>query len=292
MLNLPKKLFCVDKQTHTAKQLPGRLPHYFMLELTAQCNFNCPYCYCLWHEFPLLSNKPLSTGEWQNIIAFLSKKKVDSLLFTGGEVLLRKDIKEIVSFARAQLPQGNLSLFTNSSLLTEDLFHFFKSMEIKLFTSLQGLESYSDMTGSHCSAEYLLANVRYARNNDWPMAVSITVTRQNKYEICNMFAAAAEAGACTIQVGAMMPQGRGKQHLELTLSRNEWECIKNQIRNMPNCGVPYTFCDEMICECRKHSKEIFNRFHNPDKTICRAGKDYGVISPNGIYRKCLHFYEE
>ena len=177
MLNQFKKLLCFDNQTHTAKKLPWYLPHYFMLELTALCNFNCPYCYCLWHEFPQLSNKHLSTGEWKNIIAFLSKKKVDSLLFTGGEVLLRQDIKEIVSFAREQLPQGKLSLFTNSSLLNEDLFHFFKSLEVKLFTSLQGLKTYSDMTGSRCSAEPLLANVRYAKNNDWPMAVSITVTR-------------------------------------------------------------------------------------------------------------------
>ena len=292
MLNQFKKLLCFNKQTHVAKKLPWRLPHYFMLELTARCNFNCPYCYCLWHEFPQLSNKQLSADEWQNIIAFLSKKKVDSLLFTGGEVLLRQDIKEIVSFAREQLPQGKLFLFTNSSLLTEDLFRFFKSQQVKLFTSLQGLKTYSDMTGSRCSAEHLLANVRYAKNNDWQMAVGITATQQNKYEICDMFAAAAEAGACTIQVGAMMPQGRGKQHLELTLSRNEWDGIKNQIRNMPNCGVPYSFCDEMICECRKHSKEIFNLFHNPDKTVCRAGKDYGVISPSGFYRKCFHFYEE
>lgn len=291
MLNLPKKLFCVDKQTHTAKKLPWRLPHYFMLELTAQCNFNCPYCYCLWHEFHQLSNKQLSTGEWQNIIAFLSKKKVDSLLFTGGEVLLRNDIKEIVSFAREQLPQGKLSLFTNSSLLTEDLFHFFKSLEVNLFTSLQGLETYSDMTGSRCSAEHLLANVRYAKNNAWPMAVSITATQQNKYEICDIFAAAAEAGACTIQVGAMMVQGRGKQHLELTLSRNEWDGIKNQIRNMKDYGVPYNFCDEMICECRKHDSDILKKFHNHEKTNCRAGIDYGVISPNGTYHKCLHFYE-
>lgn len=63
---------------------------------------------------------------------------VNDVLFTGGEVLLRKDILEIVDYARARLPSARLRLFTNASRLTEDLILAFKERQVKLATSLQG----------------------------------------------------------------------------------------------------------------------------------------------------------
>ena len=51
---------------------------------------------------------------------------VNDVLFSGGEVLLRKDTLEIVDYARARLPSARLRLFTNASRLTEDLILVFK----------------------------------------------------------------------------------------------------------------------------------------------------------------------
>ena len=63
---------------------------------------------------------------------------VNDVLFSGGEVLLRKDTLEIVDYARARLPSARLRLFTNASRLTEDLILVFKERQVKLATSLQG----------------------------------------------------------------------------------------------------------------------------------------------------------
>ena len=272
-------------------KLPFFIPRSFMLELTSECNFNCPYCYCLWHEFPEISNKNLSVNEWKEIILFLVKKEVNTFLFTGGEVLLRDDITELIDFTRNISPESNLSLFTNASLLTVDLLTYFKRQAVSLCTSLQGLECYKEMTKTDFTAEQVLTKLKLAKHIEWPMSVSMTITQVNKFEVCNMFEVAAVHGASSIQLGAMMPQGRGKQHLDLTLSRAEWDEVKNVIRNMKDCKVPYVFCDEMICECRKHDSDILKKFHNHKKTNCRAGIDYGVISPNGTYHKCLHFFK-
>ena len=148
------------------------------------------------------------------------------------------------------------------------------------------------MTNSPSRPEHILNILNLAAALKWPLAVSMTVTQANKSEICSMFEAAADAGTNLIQLGPMMPQGRGRQYLKLALSRTEWEEVKNKIRNMKDCGVPYNFCDEMICECRKHSADIFERFHQAAPFECNAGKDFGVISPNGTYHKCLHFFDE
>ena len=32
------------------------------LELTAKCNFRCPYCYCVWHERPELAKPELDAA--------------------------------------------------------------------------------------------------------------------------------------------------------------------------------------------------------------------------------------
>ena len=88
-----------------------------------------------------------------------------------------------------------------------------------------------------------------------------------------------------------MPEGRGRKHLELTLTRNEWNSLKESIRTLPDSGVPYSFVDEMICKCRPQPPELLKKFANPISQRCPAGKDFGVISPDGTYRKCLHTIE-
>ena len=269
---------------------PEQFPHQLMLELTPECNFNCPYCYCLWHEFPELRENPLPLEQWKKIIGFAADEGVDDLLFTGGEALLFPGLKELILFAREKIPSCKLALFTNGSLMTEEMFFFCKENRVRLATSLQGLRSYGEMTGTGRTFHSLLELLAFGRQNKWKLEVSITVTRKNQDEICDMFAAAALSGAETILLGAMMPEGRGREHLDLALSRPEWEQVKEKIRKMKNCGVPYSFCDEMLCECRKQPDELIKKFGVPDFKPCPAGKEFGVISPNGIYRKCLHHW--
>ncbi|MBE6392991.1 MAG: radical SAM protein [Lentisphaerae bacterium] len=291
MFSVVKNLFS-ELTVPISGNIPDLLPESFILELTKSCNLNCPYCYCLWHEFPCLADRDLTAGDWQKIILFLVERQVASFSFTGGEVLMRSDLKQIITYTRNLLPQGRLSLFTNGILLNDAWIEYFREKKVYLSTSLQGLKSYAAMTGSTGQAEHILDVLRVAAALQWPMAVSMTITQANKSEVCTMFETAVAAGANSIQLGAMMPQGRGKQHLELALSRAEWEEVKNAIRNMKDCGIPFSFCDEMICKCRKHPADIFDRFHQKVPVKCNAGKDLGVISPNGTYHKCLHFFEE
>ena len=73
-----------------------------------------------------------------------------------------------------------------------------------------------------------------------------------------------------------MPEGRARNRLDLTLSREEWTELKAEIRKQ-DYGIPYTFCDELICECRDQPPEYLARFGNPNITPCQAGKVFGVI---------------
>jgi len=63
--------------------------------LTQRCNLHCTYCY---NKANL--NKPdlLSTDEVKDIITQLRELGVQKIVYTGGEVLLRKDIEEICEY--------------------------------------------------------------------------------------------------------------------------------------------------------------------------------------------------
>ena len=267
-----------------------RYPRHVTLELTAKCNFRCPYCYCVWHEYPALAKPELDAAGWKTILDKCAADGVEDILFTGGEALLRRDLFKILSYARRVLPKAKFSLFTNASRLDETLIKKFKRRKIHLATSLQGLLTYSAMTGTRRSYKRLLAVVARASELKWPIAVSMTITKANLREAADMFAAAALSGAAAIQVGPMMAGGRALAHPELMLARAEWNATKDAIRALPDCGVPFTFCDEFFCECRNDqpATRLRRKWRDPNHKPCPAGRDFGVVGPAGHFRACLH----
>lgn len=267
--------------------LPESLPVFVTLEVTMQCNYQCPYCYCFWHEFPNSAGPELDTAEWKEMIDFCVRKGVRRFLFSGGEALLRKDIRDLLDYAVLD-SKNEVSLFTNGNLMDETMFFFCKERNIGISTSLQGLRTHEAMTGTKLGYRKTLELISLGHQENWPIAVSIVVTKMNLGEIRDVFAAAALCGASYIQLGPMMPEGRGANHPELLLSYEEWESAKEVIRNMKDFGISYVFCDEMICSCRSRNPEINAQFHIPKNSPCEAGKAFGVIGPDGKYRKCIH----
>ena len=194
-----------------------RYPRHMTLELTAKCNFRCPYCYCVWHEYPALAKPELDAAGWKTILDKCAADGVEDILFTGGEALLRRDLFKILGYARRVLPKANFG------------------------------------------------------------------------EAADMFVAAALSGASTIQVGPVILGGRAAANQALMISRDEWEEVKRRIRSLPDAHVPYTFCDEFICSCRADTpKPLLEKWEEKNRKPCPAGKSFGVIGPNGLYRTCLH----
>jgi MoaA/NifB/PqqE/SkfB family radical SAM enzyme len=145
------------------------------------------------------------------------------------------------------------------------------------------------MTGTRRSYKRLLAVVARASELKWPLAVSMTVTKANLDEATDMFVAVALSGASTIQVGPVIFGGRAASCQELMISRDEWEEVKQRIRALPDAHVPYTFCDEFICSCRADTpKPLLEKWCDKNRKPCPAGKSFGVVGPNGLYRTCLH----
>ncbi len=265
------------------------LPPHLSLELTRRCNYRCPFCYCVWHESPHAVKRELSTAEWEEIILSSLERGVKELLFTGGEALLRHDMLELAAYARNLAPKAELSLFTNGALVTDSLLEELFGLKVRLAVSLPGLRTYGEMTGTRRECFPVLELLMRARELGHPADASLTISSLNYSEAEDMFCAAADSGAAQIQMGPVMFEGRARTAPELTISRGDWEALRQRIRSLPDQGVPYAFCDEMICGCRTgNTKEHLVRFGNPAPVPCRAGLDFGTVGPDGMFRKCLH----
>ena len=90
------------------------LPRRLSLELTARCNYACPFCYGVWHERPELAGPELGTAEWTSILDECARRGVEEVQFTGGEPLLREDLDELIDRARAA--GLKTAIYTNASL--------------------------------------------------------------------------------------------------------------------------------------------------------------------------------
>ena len=204
------------------------LPPRLSLELTARCNYACPFCYGVWHERPELGGPELDTAEWGNILEECARRGVRSVQFTGGEPLLREDLDELAD--RALAAGLEVSVYTNAGLLTEERLLAFKRRGIHLSTSLQGLASHAAMTGTDCGPWKTLEAIERAREVEWPMGVGIPLARPNAGEAADLVAAVLLAGAPVVLVGPAMFEGRMREHPEWMLSAEEWETAKASVR--------------------------------------------------------------
>ncbi len=268
-----------------------QLPQKLLLEVTATCNFRCPFCFCVWNEYPQLAEPELDTESWKDIIGECAKRGVNDLTFTGGEATTREDIWELMDYARTAIPLGRLSLFTNGSLMTEKRIKWCHEKRIHLGTSLQGLKTYGRQTGTRRSYERLLSFIARGAELLWPVDVSITVSKINLSEIADVYSAAVLSRAKCIQLNPTMVEGRLRSRPDLALTPAEWEDVKSAINKIPDGGVPRYFSDEIICDCRQQPSTFQRMFGKVQAQPCPAGKSFGVIGPSGLFRKCLHTVE-
>ena len=79
------------------------------------CNQKCLHCYAAGQ--PEAEVKELTTGEWKRVIDQCRKANIPQLTFTGGEPTMRRDLVELVDYAKWFVTRLN----TNGVNLTEDL---------------------------------------------------------------------------------------------------------------------------------------------------------------------------
>jgi len=101
----------VEAKDLLPQEVMGGFPESIDVNPTAQCNLACRFCWGPEHSIP----DGLDTNQWKDALSFFSENGTNSVVFTGGEPLIRQDIGELVKFAHDLGMRVTLS--TNTLLL-------------------------------------------------------------------------------------------------------------------------------------------------------------------------------
>ncbi|MGH9344009.1 MAG: radical SAM protein, partial [Terriglobia bacterium] len=105
-------------------------PYAAVFYTTHKCNLECSYCT---QKEPDVFSDELPTDKTIELLRII-RRETDSILFTGGEPLLRADIQELVEAAREQIKFRSVMLVTNGTLLhkRERLFDLLSGLIVSL----------------------------------------------------------------------------------------------------------------------------------------------------------------
>lgn len=136
--------------------------------ITDRCNLRCIMC----KQWQKPHREELSAEDWKRVITDLQKNRIRNIHFTGGEPLLRSDIKDLIAYAGHK--GLSVGLTTNGTLLTHNLLETLIDAGLRsVAVSLDGLnEEYERIRGVPGSfkrveqAVYLLARMRMEKKID------------------------------------------------------------------------------------------------------------------------------
>lgn len=169
----------------------AQVPLRYFLELTYQCNLNCPYCYIGKDR----NKNELSTDEWFKIIDQIPFYAFVTLV--GGEPLLRKDFIPILE-RTSRKTFGKLNVITNGILITDEIINaFIKTNLMLLSASLDGYgETHDKNRGKEGTFDTVVSNLEKLnskkKKHTRPMIDIKTIVLENNlddipklYKLCN-----------------------------------------------------------------------------------------------------------
>lgn len=88
-------------------------PEWVVYEVTDACNSRCKHCH-IWQRKP--TSDILTVPEIEKLFKDNFSRHIKTVLLTGGEPVIRNDIKDLITTIHNALPKTNITLSTNALL--------------------------------------------------------------------------------------------------------------------------------------------------------------------------------
>ncbi len=255
----------------------------FVFEITPRCNLTCNYCYNVWKTDGELSPMELPLNEIEKLAESIQAAHPVSVTLTGGEPLLRDDLREIVGIFRKR---GILvGIATNGLLLDPCTAESLSEAGVEWFevsvTSVTG-EGYRDLTGTDGFDDVKRAMLA-AASSGARLTVSHIITSRNFGETGRVVDLAYAFSADATALNRFVPGGRGleNRHLLPTLQQLDSALKSAGERSLMSHGMMvYTAIPVEHC--------LLDHSDYPGITFgaCVCGSEKWAISPAGELRVC------
>ena len=166
-------VFSKDSKVKDLESIWEIAPARADLALTYKCNNKCSFCYVGDRKMD-----ELSTADWKKILDRLWKIGVPSVIFTGGEPTLRKDLVELVGSAKEFVT----GLITNGRNLNKELCGALYAAELDYIqVSLESSDKtiHDKMVGVDGAWQETVAGIKNALSSKIIVTTNTTLTKLN-----------------------------------------------------------------------------------------------------------------
>ncbi len=218
------KLWCDEELDHDLlrygigteqKDARDRKP-IVVFSATRSCNLNCIHCYS--ESTSEKYENELTTEEGKKLIDNLAAFKVPSILFSGGEPLMRKDIFELIEYSASRNLRAVLS--TNGTLIDKKVADRLKKASISYVgISLDGIgEKNDEFRGSVGAFEKAKNAFKFCFESGLKVGLRLTLTRHNHESLPSIFDFIDENNVARVCFYHLAYSGRGKDIADSDLS--------------------------------------------------------------------------
>ena len=255
-----------------------RAPHRFDLALTYRCNNNCLHCYMGGPH----TTQELTTEQWKRVIDRIYELEVGSIVFTGGEPILREDLVELVGY-RKDIVTG---LITNGTLLTSELISRLEKAELDhIQITIDGLRETHDRICGAGSYEKTVEGIKNALGSSLYTLTNTTLTKFNMYEMESMLELFVTWGLKRFAMNSIIYTGKAKG-AKYALTIEELKTIVPRIKEK---------ADEVGLELVWYTPTRFCDFDPVSYGLgikaCSAVNINMAIEPDGFVIPCQSWFE-
>lgn len=144
-----------------------------IISLTNRCNLRCLMC-----QIPEEKTTELSTAQWKKAIKDVSSLGAQTMVFSGGEPLLREDIFELIYFTKNH--HMNACLTSNGCLINQDIALKLSQSGINVVNiSIEGDKLTHDYLRGEGSFDKAILALEYLKMHKIESTIAATVSRYN-----------------------------------------------------------------------------------------------------------------
>lgn len=150
-------------------------------------------------DVPQEKNEELSTAEWKKVISDASRLGAQTVVFSGGEPLLREDIFELISFTKKN--SLNACVTSNGYLIDEQVAGKLSESKVNVVNiSIEGTKETHDFLRGAGSFDKAVAALENLRKYKIEATVAATVSKYNYSNLPYVLEVAKNYGATTVRL--------------------------------------------------------------------------------------------
>lgn len=246
-------------------------------EITRRCNLRCQHCYL--EDY--LGKDELTTEEVFDLIDQAAAIGVTSFHITGGEPLVRKDLKEVLAYIKEKGLYGQL--YTNGTLLNDKFIEYLKDMNISVVKiSLDGFnaETHDQFRRAKNSYKKAIESIRKLQKAGIPVEVGSVINKVNIKEAGQLINFIKNELKVNYHIDSFVPVGQGLKNQKMT-EIDDWEYV-----NAMKEEIAIAYHESKKLQLAEDPNDMSKYFY------CGAGNNYVFITSRGKVKFCPSMSDE